>query len=197
MGKGARRALLKNADCVEEFMDLLLKAEKAGGPATVSGQLADTRLARDTLAYNQENSHIYLARVERSTGAGRLEVVLQNGERMSVAIAGTLKFKGKSATKTDRANCMCAKDIIVVRGGLASGKISTAIAEKVGKRFERLGVTVPVGFFGERGEGGEEDGWEFDRSDEMAEEEREIEALRAAGGGGGAVISADVDVDNL
>lgn len=159
MGKGARRALLKNAECVDEFLSLLRAAE-----------------SREALAHKQETSSILLARVARSTGAGRLEVTLQTGERISVAIAGTLKFNGASATKTDRANCMCANDIIVVRGGLASGKMSLGVAAKVAKSFEQLGVTVPAGFFGEK-EGGEaaQGNYEFDRSEETAEAEQDVD----------------------
>lgn len=158
MGKGARRALLKNSECVDEFLALLREAE-----------------SREALAHKQETSSLMLARVARSTGAGRLEVTLQSGERISAAIAGTLKFKGASATKTDRANCMCANDIIVVRGGLASGKMSLAVAAKVEKSFARLGVTVPAGFFGEKEGGNAGDGWEFDRSEEEAEAEAEVD----------------------
>ena len=90
MGKGARRALGKNAECVDDFMVLVTASKDA--------ELLQVELKREALT---------LARVTRSPGCGRLEVTLQDGTTgVSVPIAGTIKFKGRAGTKADRSNCM-------------------------------------------------------------------------------------------
>jgi translation initiation factor IF-1 len=112
-----------------------------------------------------------LARVTRATGGGRLEVHLQDGtECVSVPISGTMKFKGRASTKADRANCMCAGDVIIVRGSFASAKLTPGYASVVKRKFEKLGVTTPPGFFTTVGSGdAEEDAFEFERTEEKKE----------------------------
>ena len=91
MGKGARRALLKNAECVDEVLDIIARAEaverKTGG---MKGE--PTKAAAIWLEQTMEQAAITLGRVTRSTGGGRLAVTLQTGEEVSVPIAGTVKF---------------------------------------------------------------------------------------------------------
>jgi len=207
LGKGARRALNKNADCIDDFLHIIQSArtleELTGG------------LGTDALT---------LGRVTRSTGCGRLEVTALNIDAcayaevrakesiseagISVPICGTLKFKGRSATKTDRANCMCAGDVVVLRGGLASGKMSAASASVVRRAFENHGMHFPGNFFASTAEAAgaaeaEEDGFVFDRSEELAAEEAEVAKLRAeaararAARAGGAKAASDDDELNI
>jgi len=196
MGKGARRALLKNAECVDEFLDVIGQAEamdRKGTPKAEVGAWLEMTLTRSAL---------FLGRVTRSTGAGRLEVTLQTGEKgVSVPIAGTVKFKGKSGTKTDRANCMCANDVIVIRGSFANAKVQPGVAAQIRRAFERFGVVTPVGFFAfAEAAAEEEDGYEFDRSEELEAEAEEIAALKmsaAKAGGAPAASDSDIDLDRI
>jgi hypothetical protein len=178
IGKGARRALNKNADCVDDFLHIVQTAADLGDLTTSLGREALT-----------------LGRVTRSTGCGRLEVTALNIDGCaysevfakdgnaevgcSVPICGTLKFKGRSSTKTDRANCMCTGDVIILRGGLASGKMSAAAAALVRSTFDSYGMTYPSGFFGSAADAEDDDVIEWDRSEEFAAEEADVAALRA------------------
>jgi hypothetical protein len=156
LGKGARRALSKNADCVKDYL-----------------QIVATATTVDQLTTLLEEEALTLARVTRATGGGRLEVNLQDGtEGVSVPISGTLKFKGRSSTKTDRANCMCAGDVIIIRGSFASAKLSPSNASAAKRKLEKLGVHIPMGFFASAGTVAEEDAFEFDRN--VAEPDEEI-----------------------
>ena len=179
IGKGAARAIGKNAECVDEVLDIFDTARRAKIPWT-------------PLQVTQEltMSALQLGRVTRSTGAGRLEVTLQDGTTgVSVPIAGNIKFKGRAGTKMDRANCMCVGDIVVVRGGLASAKVSTGAASLLKREFERFEIKVPGGFFvsaaevaaaAGAGAAGTDDGYEFDRAEELAAETRELAEIRGA-----------------
>ena len=184
IGKGAARAIGKNAECVDEVLGIFELARKATVPWTPL-----------QITQSLELDALQLARVTRSTGCGRLEVTLQDGTTgVSVPIAGTVKFKGRAGTKGDRANCMGVGDIIVVRGGLASAKESTGAASLLKREFEKYGIRVPGGFFvsaadvaaaaGAGGGGGgaaaADDGYEFDRTEEIEAETREIGELRKA-----------------
>jgi hypothetical protein len=205
LGKGARRALNKNADCVDDFLHIIQTA----------ADLDDltTSLGRDALT---------LGKVTRSPGCGRLEVTALNIDGCayaevfakdgnaevgcSVPICGTLKFKGRSSTKADRANCMCVGDVIILRGGLASGKMSAAAASVVRSTFDQFKMTYPTGFFttataatGEEGD----DVIEWDRSEELAAEEAEVAALRAdtararAVRSGAAAVEEELNIDAI
>lgn len=150
LGKGARRALGKNAECVDDFMGLVTASKDA--------ELLQVELKREALT---------LARVTRSPGCGRLEVTLQDGTTgVSVPIAGTIKFKGRAGTKADRSNCMCVGDVIIVRGSFASAKMTAAQASVAQRCYERLGLKVPGGFFTATAAAAGEDeaGFEFDRT---------------------------------
>ena len=155
LGKGARRAINKNADCVKDYLQIVASAPTSGH-----------------LAIALEEEALTLARVTRGTGGGRLEVQLQDGtEGVSVPISGTLKFKGRSSTKTDRANCMCAGDVIIIRGSFASAKLPPSSASVVKRKFEKLGVTTPMGFFASAGVVAEEDAFEFTREEDQENHE--------------------------
>jgi len=196
LGKGARRALTKNADCVDEFLSIVSSAPTAA-----------------FLTVALEKEALTLARVMRSVGCGRLQVMLEDGTEANVPISGTIKFKGRSNTKADRANCMCADDVIVIRGSFAAAKVSPAAAAFIRKHYEAKGIKTPRGFFSSAVEEEEEKqmggnvggggGFEFDRDDELAGEEAEVAALRAQNaraialrtGKAVSVDSEDSDVD--
>lgn len=183
MGKGARRALLKNAECVDEVLDMIARAE-------AQEKRTDTKAGAAWLEQAMAQAAITLGRVTRSTGCGRLAVTMQTGEEVSVPIAGTVKFKGKSGTKTDRENCMCANDIIVIRGSFANAKVSPAAAAQIRRAYEHFRISTPSAFFAFAEDSEAEDGYEFDRSEEQEAEAAEIAALKVA-----AAKASDGDVD--
>jgi hypothetical protein len=183
MGKGARRALLKNAECVDEVLDMIARAE-------AQEKRTDTKAGAAWLEQAMAQAAITLGRVTRSTGCGRLAVTMQTGEEVSVPIAGTVKFKGKSGTKTDRENCMCANDIIVIRGSFANAKVSPAAAAQIRRAYEHFRIPTPSAFFAFAEDSEAEDGYEFDRSEEQEAEAAEIAALKVA-----AAKASDGDVD--
>ena len=192
LGKGAIRALTKNAECVEEYM-----------------YICDRAHSRSDLTDRLESAALILSRVTRTVGGGRVVVQLMDGtENVSVPIGGSIKMKGRAATKTDRANCMCQGDLVVVRGGIAAGKMSAAAAAHVSAIFGELEVSVPKSFFGLcMGSDAEDDEFEFDRTDQLAAETAEVAAVRAAAARtaalrAGAVEEADkadkaVDIDAI
>jgi hypothetical protein len=131
LSKGAQRCLTKATEAAEEYMDELRRC-------------ADTE-DLDTIATRHS---LTLARVTRAQGAGRLEVTLQDGTTgVSVPISASIKMKGRASTKTDRINCMCVNDVIVLRGAFAAGKLSGTAVRQAGEMFARLGRHVPGGFF--------------------------------------------------
>jgi hypothetical protein len=129
-GKAARRARTKNAAAVEEFLSVIERGRTADD---VERLLADNGLM--------------IAHVIKATGAGRLEVRLQDGGAASVPIAGSIKFRGGAATKGDRENCMSAGDLIVIRGSFAAGKFRRATALRVCGIFKNYGISYPSTFF--------------------------------------------------
>ena len=189
MGKGARRALLKNAECVDEVLDMIARAE-------AQEKRTDTKAGAAWLEQAMAQAAITLGRVTRSTGCGRLAVTMQTGEEVSVPIAGTVKFKGKSGTKTDRENCMCANDIIVIRGSFANAKVSPAAAAQIRRAYEHFRIPTPSAFFAFAEEAAEaEDGYEFDRSEEQEAEAAEIAALKVAATKAGS--DSDLDIERI
>ena len=161
LGKSAIRALEKNMRSIMNFVKLL-------------------ETSKD-LQTDMEKDGITLGRVIRNMGGSRLEAhvltfdLTKKSNMNTVPIAGTLRSKGKASTKTDRANCMCGGDVIIIQGGLASGKLSSAIATETHRVFKMWDIPVPGGFFTqgqqmELNETEEESEIEFDRSEEFAEE---------------------------
>lgn len=178
LGKPARRGLTKNAEVCDEFLTICRTSRQMESDLTAAA--------------------LTLARIVRPTGAGRVEALLQTGETVSLPIAGSIKFKGGAGTKTDRANCMCRDDIIVIRGAQAAGKFSGAAAQEIQRIFARIGVSTPRGFFAETAHGAEEcdDVIEFDRSDD-----RTMAPLPAVSSDRrpkiAAVDDGDVDIDAI
>lgn len=154
LGKAGIRALTKNAECVEQYIALCGRTDAL------------------------ERASLILARVTRTVGGGRVVVQLMDGtEDVSVPIGGSVKMKGRAATKTDRSNCMCQGDLVVVRGGIAAGKMSAAAAAHVAAIFAENDISAPRGFFGAIAV--EDEDFEFDRSDQLAAESAEVAAVRA------------------
>ncbi len=187
-GKAARRNAAKNAGHVLEYLEELETATK----------LVDLE------TYMERNS-IQLARVTRQHGAGRLKVTLQDGSTdVDVTIAGSVRFKGRSSTKTDRSCCMCVNDLIVLHGPQAAGKIPRDLFGRIQAEFDRLEVRYPKGFFMKGGAdtaaaAEEELGFEWE-----ADEEDVAATLTAAAGkpskskakgGAGAAADDDSDID--
>ena len=201
LGKAARRAVEKNADNVDDILDIL----------TTSNTYA-------AMAASLRHHALTLGRVERSTGAGRLDVSVLDmlagtTTTTSLPISGNLKFKGRSQTKTDRSNCMIAGDVIVVRGAFASGKLSAAAADEAEAAFARWDLSAPRDFFKARASPwvaavaeDEEDGtggFVFDRTEERAAEKAGNAALRAEGAraralrAGAAVVDEELNIDAI
>jgi hypothetical protein len=130
-GKAARRNASKNASHVMDYLETLEAAKTL-----------------DALETYMERDAIQLARVTRQSGCGRLKVTLQDGSTdVDVTIAGSLRFKGRAATKGDRSNCMNVSDLIVLHGPQAAGKIPRELYGRIEGAFTRLRVSVPKGFF--------------------------------------------------
>lgn len=187
LGKAGIRGLTKNAECVENYLRVCLTA-----PAE---NVLKTALARE---------YLMLARVTRTVGGGRVVVQLLDGTAdVSVPIGGSIKMKGRAATKTDRSNCMCQGDIVVVRGAQASGKVSAAAAAQIRTIFDELSVSYPKGFFAAIGSVEAEDdefAYEWDRSDQAARETAAVAAARALAARksamrAGEAVAEEVDVE--
>ena len=209
MGRAAKRAITKNAECVEEFMDLVESIHRTTG---------DPKTKRLALLADQDTEALQAGRVIKSVGGGRLQVLIQDGAEYSAPIAGTLKMKGRSANKGDRANCMSVGDVIVIRGGFAAGKMTAAQSKRCEAIYESLELVVPAGFFAtatSMTDAVEEKdvGFVFDRGTEEGEEGEAKEEDADGGAGGGAVAvgtsrkkaskhvsvapSGDIDIDDI
>lgn len=189
LGKSALRACKKATEAVDEFVDAVEKAA-ASGRAEIEA-LPDTGIT--------------IGRVTRSSGCNRLKVLDWDGTPdVDCRIAGSVAFKGKAATKGDRKNCMSVGDVIVIRGGLATGKLSAACCKRVKEVFDRHAVRYPTGFFAAPtatagGSDAEDDtGFEFGAAEEPEEdEELKQKALPAGRSKAAAVSDEEVDIDRI
>jgi len=174
LGKAAKRSTKHNAECVDEYVSAVMEAAAAATGPSGTREHAQTALQMIGRSIAEGGGAMALARVTRAVGGGLLEVLLQEGETVKVPIAGSIVMKGRASTKMDRANCMCVGDIVVLRGGLASGKLPEAVADKVKRVFEAFGIVSPKSFFAAAsaaaagagagaGAAVEEDSWEWDR----------------------------------
>lgn len=106
---------------------------------------------REELQALVTGSKLILGRVTRNLGCNSLRVMFQQvvGGQLEgvVGIAGTIQIKGRANTKTDKSNCMCAGDHVVIDGGMASSKLTAAQSDSVMRTFSRVGLRVPGGFF--------------------------------------------------
>lgn len=173
LGKADLRAARKNADCVSEYM------------YAIDNSSSVSEFVEMTDALNS-----VIARVVRGFGAGRFEVAIVDGSTERVRVAGSVSLRGRAATKTDRDNCMCVGDYILVRGGLAAAKLSMANVESVRDFYNKHSISYPRHFFGS-----EENGDDlFDYSEERRP------ALSSSksncGGGVAAAVAVDGDCDD-
>ncbi len=187
LGRAAIRALEKNARCIDQFLTLV-----------------DAATDQDDLLRIEEVSAYVVARVTKSEGAGWFEVLCRDGSTEKVHVAGTIAFHGRAGTKTDRDNCIIRDDIIIVSGGRASAKLSAGMASYVKRAFDTHGLSYPKKFFtrgGAEEDDYNDDGYEFDRSDDEEAEAAEIAKLTAtkkssSNAGGAAAAAADEDEDD-
>ena len=136
LGKADLRAARKNAECVSEYMYAIDNSSSA------------SEFAEYTNALNS-----VIARVVRGFGAGRFEVAIVDGSTESVRVAGSVSLRGRAATKTDRDNCMCVGDYILVRAGLAAAKLSMSHVESVHAFYDKHSISYPRHFFGSEDNG--------------------------------------------
>jgi hypothetical protein len=165
----------KNSRTIEKYLTMLDKA--------LHNKSAE-------IIYTTERLHnVTLARVIKPLGANDLSVVyFTGGDEKRVHIARGVTSRGSSATKTDQVNSMHGGSIIVVDGGLASGKFSKGDLSTLRHAFDTLGVRVPEGFFADSsaaiiGSGSfavADDGFDFDYSDEAAADAMERAAAAEA-----------------
>jgi len=194
LGKGAKRAIEKNCQAVEDFVELLEGEE--------------VRKDADLLAA------LCVGRVLKPLGHGRFKVLDQTGAESNVAVGGTLRAKKQNAASD---TCIHMGDLVLIDGGLIKGRLSAAVARRVQEAYTALEIRVTPGLFVEGAAAGvaEEAGtWEFDRSEEAAAEaaaavEREAEkadqrrkwrpAKTAASNSAAAsaAASAELDVDAI
>ena len=131
IGKHCQRSIIKNACYLKDFYD---------------------SLESPTLASDLAKGSITLGKVTRNLGADRLQVIALTfdssiAEETSVRIRGTLQFHGRSSTKTDLAHCMYSGDVIIIDGGLASAKLTQALASEIAVIFKKNDIFFPKGFF--------------------------------------------------
>ena len=173
VGRGALRANEKNSECCEDYI---------------------ARLSSHGSIESMEDDLLFLGRITKNVGCGNVQVLLHTGETVALPIRAAIRFKGKMANKSDRANCMLADDVIVVDGGFAAGKLSGHRVQQVRKLFKSFHYSVPKGFFclpGETAEEEEDDGggfeWDYGGEDEVG----------TATYGGGAGSGGEVDIDSI
>lgn len=181
-GKAARRNATKNASHVLDYLDTLEAAKTL-----------------DALETYMEREAIQLARVTRQSGAGHLKVTLQDGSTdVDVTIAGSLRFKGRAATKGDRSNCMNVNDLIVLHGPQAAGKIPREFHGRIEAAFTRLRVSAPKGFFAKGAAddaGDDDDGFVWD-TDEAAVTEAFVAAAKVGSAKAPKATAAAADSDS-
>ena len=132
IGKAVKRGMVKNVCHLIEFVDMVTTSK--------------------TLLSDLSHGSITVGRVIRNMGADRLHVLALTFDaklatEASVPISGALRFHGRSANKTDMSHCMFGGDLIVINGGVASAKLTPAIAFETQRIFEENNIRVPAGFF--------------------------------------------------
>jgi hypothetical protein len=161
LGKAALRALGKNAEAVNSVLNLLESGESL------------------------KTHHFALAQIVRPSGAGwMIASFMGETEEVNLPIKGAVRFKGRSANKADRANCMTPGDIVVVEGAYIAAKVSRVASFIIRLHLERLRIPFPKKFFdsaaGAAEEASEEEDWDWERDEEAEEAEAKEEAARRA-----------------
>jgi len=172
LGKRELKGIRKNNVRLEEYF------------AALSGAIN-----RDAFEEMMESNAWLLARVTRQLGAGRVEVVTQNGSKEKVVISGSLKVKGKAAHKTDCEFVMLVNDVVLLHGPQIAAKLHHDEYALVTKEFARLSIVVPVkGFFTEGS---------IDLDTELEDMGFVWESSLPAGGAGEEEDEKDIDVDRV
>lgn len=163
LGKAALRALGKNAEAVNTVLNLLE---------------SDCDL---------EEHHLALAKAVRPSGAGWMMVSFmdaETGEEVNMPLKGAIRFKGRSANKGDRGNCVTPGDIVVVDGAQIAAKVSRVASFLIRLHLERLRIPFPKKFFetaaGADEEESEDEGFDWERDEEAEEAEAAEEMARRA-----------------
>lgn len=162
LGKAALRALGKNAEAVNTLINLL---------------------ERDA---SLEEHHLALAKAVRPSGAGWMMVSFMDAEpgvEVNMPLKGAIRFKGRSANKGDRGNCVTPGDIVVVDGAQIAAKVSRVASFIIRLHLERLHIPFPKKFF-ESADADEEEsvdeGFDWERDEEAEEAEAAEEMARRA-----------------
>jgi len=185
LGKAAKKAVAKNDAAVEELVKILYRAK--------AKDVSDAQHSA-TIVSEMRADAMEIARVTRRPGGSRLEVTLQDGTKeASVRIGGAITIKGRASTKEDRANCMCVGDVIVVRGGIAAGKLSQKAFRLVKHRLEELNIKVSPVIFAEATAAASDEDDLFDTA-VTTEEIAEAEAGKVVAGAG---AGGDLDIDAI
>lgn len=188
LGKAALRAIKKNASHLDDYLDRVFSAESHKDLANISS-----------------SDSYYLGRVTRQLGCGRIQVTLQDGSaEVPVPICGTITFRGRcnAPGKMGLAHRMDVGDLVVVSGGMASCRLTAALAEKVREVFDSFDFKYPRGFFAAPGydAAADEDddaGFEFDRSAEAEADLVAVARAKAADVSDDDEAEAVVDIDAI
>ena len=149
--------------------------KRAAASANKNRNAADEYI--DDIEENNDLDRLFrvktLARVIRPFGAGRIVVMLQSGEEVETMIAGSLRFHGRAATKTDRPNCIVLNSVVLLDGGRAVSNLSTAHIARVREVYASAGVRVSSGFFhgtvgADADDSSLQEGFDWDYSDTLA-----------------------------
>lgn len=135
LGRAQKRGVQKNSICIERFMDLLDENR---------GSLLDLQ--------NLEKVGFVIGRVQSLSGAKQVNLLVLDLKKFkhyeaSVRIAGAVAFRGRMASKAHLPNCMNLGDIVVVNGGLISGKLPPSRIQILSEILESLSVPFPKKFF--------------------------------------------------
>lgn len=111
-----------------------------------------------------------LGKVIKTPGGGRLKVIIQDDTEELVLISKSVKIMGRAGNKTDRSNCMCINDMIIIDGGFAVGKVPPATVMRILEIFKKHEYKLPS-IFSLVSVASKEDDM-FDYSDPVAKEEK-------------------------
>lgn len=186
LGKSALRANKKATEATDEFVEAVEKVKSR----------AELEALPDT--------GITIGRVTRSSGCNRLKVMdLDGTPDVDCRIAGAIAFKGKAATKGDRRNCMSVGDVIVIRGGLANGKLSLSSCKRVKEVYDRFAARYPTGFFAAptvtaaADDAEDDNGFEFGAAEEPEDDGRQKAIPAGRSKAAAAASDEEVDIDRI
>ena len=151
----------------------------------------------EQLALTVQIDHMYLARVTRVLGGTLMEIKTQDNISEKARIPGHLRAKGSVSHKRHKTHVFGVGDVVIVEHGDIKGKFdSPALLAIMEARFEAIGYVVPAGFFSATKDATahaaevarpDDDGWEFDYSEEAAKlrKKRTLRVKKGAAGGAG------------